>query len=142
MFSRVEKQGLVALGMGNGGTHCSGSEKNALPVVFVGMKSRKKRQTNMTGTKPVTSGQMREVKKQRGPASGKIYNNTNTVVRLEKIVPPVPARKFKIPTTILRTAADGRFEARLVTPGRMQKHGTDRAIVVAEDKLGRLKMAP
>ena len=76
MSSRVAKQGLVALGKGNGGTHCSGCEENALPVVFVGMKSRKKRQTNMTGTKTVTSDQMREVKKQRGHASGNIYNNT------------------------------------------------------------------
>ena len=76
MFSKVEKQGLAALGKGNGGAHCSAFEKNALPVVFVGMKSRKKRQTNMTGTKPVTSDQMRQVKKQRGHASGKIYANT------------------------------------------------------------------
>ena len=52
-------------------------------------------------------------------------------------MPPLPARKFKVPTTILRTTADGRFEARLVTPGLMQKHDTDRAIVAAEDKLGR-----
>ena len=52
-------------------------------------------------------------------------------------MPPVPARKFKVPTTILKTEADGGFEATLVAPGRMQKHDIDRAIVVAEDKLGR-----
>ena len=36
--------------------------------------------------------QMRDVKKQRGSSSGKIGNNENTV-NIEKIVPPVPARK-------------------------------------------------
>ena len=39
---------------------------------------------------------MRDVKKQRGPSSGKIGNNENTV-NIEKIVPPVPARKIKVP---------------------------------------------
>ena len=31
-------------------------------------------------------------------------------------------------------AGDGRFKARLVTTGRMQRHGTDRSIVAAKDK--------
>ena len=35
MFSRVAKQGLLALGRGNNETHRSGSEKNALPAVLV-----------------------------------------------------------------------------------------------------------
>ena len=66
MFSRVAKQGLLALGRGNDETHCSGSEKNALPVL-AGTKSRMKRQMNIAGSKPVTSKQMREVKKPREP---------------------------------------------------------------------------
>ena len=65
--------------------------------------------------------------------------NTNTVVGLEMVVPPVPARKIKVPTiftkamnevevtpnsdvprnkSVLR-AADGRLKTRLVNPGRM-----------------------
>ena len=61
--AEVAKQGLLALGRGNNKTHCSGSEKNSLPVVQVGIKSRKNRQTNMVGTKTITSKLMREVKK-------------------------------------------------------------------------------
>ena len=38
MFSRVGKQGLLALGRANDKTRCSGSEKNALLVVLVGIK--------------------------------------------------------------------------------------------------------
>ena len=39
---------------------------------------------------------------------------------------------------VLRTTtADGRFKARLVTHGLMQRHGTDCAIVAARDKFGR-----
>ena len=137
MFSRVAKQGLLALGRGNDETHYSGWEKIALPVVLVGVSSLIKRQTNMAGTKPVTSKQMREVRKQRGPASGTIDISTNTI-DLEKVVPPVPARKIKVPTTISMAAADGRFKARLVTPGWMQRHvSTDRTIVAAKDEFGR-----
>ena len=64
MFSRKQvKQGLLALGRGNDVTHyCSGSEKNALPVVLVRIKSRMKRQTNIAASKPVASKQMRGVK--------------------------------------------------------------------------------
>ena len=124
------------MGRLNDETHCSGSEKNALSVL-VGINSSMKRQTSITGSKPVTSKQMREVKKQRGPASGKIDNNTNTV-GLEKLVPPVPARKIKVPTTISRAAGDDRVKARVVTPGRMQRHDdTDCAIVFAKDKFDR-----
>ena len=131
MFSRVAKQGLLALGRGNDETHYSGSEKYALPVVIVGIKSRKKRQTNIAGAKPARSEQMREVRKPRGPASGKIHNNTNTV-GLEKVVPPVPARKSKVSTTILRAVvADGRFKKRLSTPWYTPRH------VAAKDKFGR-----
>ena len=75
---------------------------------------------------------MPEVKKQRGPASGKI-DNTNTV-GFEKVMPPVPGRKINVPTTISRAVADGWFKARLVTSGRMQGHGTDCATVAAKDK--------
>ena len=74
MLSRVTKQGR-----GNDETQCSGLEKNALPVVLVGMKSRIKRQTYIAGSKPVTSKKIREVKKQRGPASGNIDYSTNTI---------------------------------------------------------------
>ena len=101
MFSRVAKQGQLVLGRENDETHCSGPEKNALPVVLVGKTFRKKRRTYMAGTKPVTSKQMRDVKKQRGPASGKI-DNKNTI-GLEKVVPPVPARRTNLPTIISRT---------------------------------------
>ena len=54
-------------------------------------------------------------------------------------MPPVPARKIKVPTTISRAAAGGRFKARLVTPGWMQRHGgtADRAIVAAKYKFDR-----
>ena len=168
MFSRVAKQGLLALGRENNETHCSGSDKSALPGVLVGMKSlhqlrfRKKRQTNIAGTKPVTSKQMRNVKKQRGPASGKNYSITNTV-GLEKVVSPIPYRKIKAPTTfnepmnkvavnpildvptnervsgtkcVLRAAGDGRFKARVVPLDWNQRQGTDRAIVAAKDKFG------
>ena len=76
---------------------------------------------------------MPEVKRQTGPASGNIDNNKNTV-GLEKVVPPVPDQ---VPTTILRSAADGRCKARLVIPVRKQRHGTDRANVAAKDKFGR-----
>ena len=69
MLSRAAKQGLLALGMGNDEPHCFGSEKNALPVVILGIWFQKKRQTYMAGPKPVTSKQMRDVKKQRRPAS-------------------------------------------------------------------------
>ena len=65
-----------------------------------------KRQTNMAGTKLVTRKRMRDVKYQKLPASGTIDNNTNTV-GLEKVVPPVPARKPEVLTTISRAAADG-----------------------------------
>ena len=52
MFSRVAKQGLLALGRGNDKTHSSSeSEKNYLPEALVGIKSREKRQTNMVGIK-------------------------------------------------------------------------------------------
>ena len=47
MFSRIAKQGLLALDRGNDEAHCSGLEKNALPVVLKGIKFRKKHQTNM-----------------------------------------------------------------------------------------------
>ena len=40
MFSRVAKQGLLALGRGNDETYCSGSEKYVFPVVLVGIKKR------------------------------------------------------------------------------------------------------
>ena len=79
---------------------------------------------------------MRDVKKQRGPASGKIDDNKNTV-GLEKVVPSIPARRMKVPTIISRAAGDGRLKARLVTPGWTQRHGTDRAIVAAKDKFDR-----
>ena len=80
---------------------------------------------------------MREVKKQRGPASGKIDNNTNTV-GLENAVPPLPTRKIKVPTTTSRAAGDGRCKAIVVTSGRMQRHDdTDCAIVAAKDIFGR-----
>ena len=49
-------------------------------------------------------------------------------------MPLVSPRKIKVPTTILSSAAGDRFKARLVTPGRMQRHGTDRATVAAKDK--------
>ena len=146
MFSRAAKQGLLALGRENDEKHCSGSEKNALPVVLVGTKSRMKPQANMAGTKPVTSKQTREevkqqqktTKEQRGPASGKIDNtNTSLIVGLEKVAPPIPARKIKAPATILRAAADGRFNTRLVTPGWMQRHVTDCAIVASKDEFDR-----
>ena len=54
-------------------------------------------------------------------------------------MPLVPGRKVKVPSTILWAAAGGRVEARLVTPGRMQRHNdTDYAlIVVAKDKFDR-----
>ena len=142
MFSRVAKQGLLALGRENDETHCSGSEKNALSVVAVGTMSQKKRQTDMAGgTKPVTSKQMGEVKKQRGPVSRKIYNNTKfNTVGLEKVVLPVPPRKVKEPTIFIEPmnevavapisddprnkrvsrTGNGRLKARrVVTPGRM-----------------------
>ena len=169
MLSRVAKQGLLALRRENNETHCSGSDKSALPGVLVGMKSlhqlrfRKKRQTNIAGTKPVMSKQMRKVKKQRRPASGKNDSITNTV-GLEKVVSPIPYRKIKAPTTfnepmkkvavnpisdvptnervsgtkcVLRAAGDGRFKARLVSLDWKQRHGTDRAIVAAKGKFGR-----
>ena len=41
---------------------------------------------------------MQEVKRQRGPASGNIDNNTDTV-GLEKVVPPVPPRNINASTT-------------------------------------------
>ena len=69
-------------------------------VVLVDIKSRKKRQTNMAGTKPVTSKHIRKVNEQRGPASGNIDNNTNTV-GLEKVVPSVPPREIKAPTIFI-----------------------------------------
>ena len=96
-----------------------------------------KRQTNMAGTKSITSKQMGDVKKQRGPASGNIDSNTKNTVGLEKVVPLVFPRKIKVPTTILSTVADGRFKARVVTPGWMQRHGTDRTIVAAKNKFDR-----
>ena len=120
MLSRVSKQGHHASGTGNDETHCSGPVKNAPPVGLVGTKSRMKRRTNIAGSKPGVSKQIEEVKKQRRPGSVKI-GNTNTV-GLEKVVPLVPGRKVKAPTTISRAAAGGRVEARLVTPGRMQRH--------------------
>ena len=53
-------------------------------------------------------------------------------------MPLVPDRKVEVPTTISRAAAGGRVEARLVTPGRMQRHkDTDCAIIVAKDKFDR-----
>ena len=78
MFSRVTKQRQIALGRENDETRCSGPEKIALLVFLVGKKFLKERQTYMAGTKPVTSKQIRGVKKQRGPASGKLDNNRNT----------------------------------------------------------------
>ena len=81
--------------------------------------------------------QMQEVNKKRGPASEKVDNNTNTV-GLENVVPPVPARKIKVPTTILRPAGDGRFKTRVITPGRMQgPDDTDCGIVDAKNKSDR-----
>ena len=116
MFSTVvAKQGQLALGRGNDETHYSGPEKHALLVVLVDKKVRKKSQTYMAGTKPVTSKQIRDVKKQTRPASVKIENTSK--VGLEKVEPPVPARKVKIPATITSAAAGGRFEAIVVTPG-------------------------
>ena len=109
MFSRVAKQGQLALGRGNDETHCSGPEKNALSVIPVDKKFRKKRQTYLAGTKLVTSKQMRDVRKQRGPVSRKIDKNRNTV-GLEKVVPPVPARRIKVLTIISRVTDDGRLE--------------------------------
>ena len=38
---------------------------------------------------------------------------------------------------VLKAVADGRINARLATPGRMQRHDTDRPIVAAKDKFGR-----
>ena len=78
-------------------------------------------------------------------------------------MPPVPLRKSKAPTTFIEPtnevavnpisdvptnervlgtksvlrAAGGRFKAILETPGRMQMHGNDRAIVAAKDKFDR-----
>ena len=133
IFSRVTKQGLLALGRGNDEAHhCSGPEKKALPVVLVGTKL----QMYVAGKKTVTSKQIRDVKKQRGPASEKI-DNKNTV-GLEKVVPLVPAKRIKVPTIFSRAAGDGGFKARVVTLGRMQRHNdTDCAIVVAKDKFVR-----
>ena len=53
-------------------------------------------------------------------------------------MPPAPAGKIKVPTTISRAAGGGRFKARrVVTPGRMQRHDdTDCAIVAAKGKFG------
>ena len=77
MFSIVAIQGQLALERGNDETHCSGQEKSALPeVVAVGKKSRMKRQTNIAGSKPVTSKQIREVKNQKRPASFVKIDNT------------------------------------------------------------------
>ena len=110
----------------------------------------------MTEAKPVTSKQMRKVKKQRVPAFGRIDNKINTV-GLEKVVFPV-SWKIKVPTTFTKAmdevavtsisdvpinkrfirVGDGRFKARLVTPAvRMQRHGTDRAIVAVKVTFGR-----
>ena len=52
-------------------------------------------------------------------------------------MPPVPARRIKVPTTTLRAPGDGRFKARVETPWRMQRHGTDHAVVAAKDKFDR-----
>ena len=51
----------------------------------------------------------------------------------------VPRNKRILGTIcVLRaTTADGRFKARLVTHGLMQRHGADCAIVTARDKFGR-----
>ena len=169
LFSRFVKQGLLVLGRGNDEKHCSRSEENALLVVFVEIESlhqirfRKKCQKNMAGTKPETNKQTREVKKQRGPASGNIYDNTN-IFGFEKVAPYVPPRKTKTRSTfieplnevavnpisdvpkhervldtkfVFREAAGGRLKARLVTAGWMQRHDTDYAIVAAKDKFGR-----
>ena len=51
-------------------------------------------------------------------------------------MPPVPARKIKVPTTISTAEVGGRFKARRVSPGWMQRHGTDRVIVAAKEKFG------
>ena len=84
---------------------------------------------------------------------------------LEKVVPLIAPRKIKARITlfiksmnevvvnpisavprnervlgtnwVLTGAADGRFKVRPVTPGRMQRHVVDRAIVAAKDKFGR-----
>ena len=42
----------------------------------------------------------------------------------------------------LKAATDERFKVRLVTPGRMERHGTDRAIVAAKVKFGRSQNDP
>ena len=118
----------------------------------------------MAGAKLVTSKQMRKVKKQRVPAFGIIgVNISKYTVGLEKVVPPIPGTKLKVPTTfieamnevavtpisdvprnkrilgtkrILRTAY-GRIKARLVALVRKKRRGTDCVIVVAKDKFGR-----
>ena len=63
--------------------------------------------------------------------------HTNTV-GLEKVVRLVPGRKVKVLITTSRAAAGGSVEARVVTPGRMQRNkDTDCAIIVAKDKFDR-----
>ena len=98
---------------------------------------------------------MQKVKKQKGPSSGTIYKKNKYSRFQEKVVPPRfigptnevavnpisdVSRNERILSTrcVLRaTTADGRFKARLVTHGLMQRHGTDCAIVAARDKFGR-----
>ena len=73
LFSRVAEQGLLALGRGNGEARCcSGSEKNVLPVFLVGVESRMKRQTNMAGTKLVTTRKRIRMKRQTNMAGTKL----------------------------------------------------------------------
>ena len=107
----------------------------------------------MAGAKPVTSKQMREERIDRN-----IY-----IVGLEKVVPSLPLRKIKTPTTFIEgmneaevtpitdfprnkrvlgincvfSVSDGRFKGRLVSLCSEQSHGgTDCAIVAAKDDIG------
>ena len=100
MFSRAAKQGLTVSGRENDETRCLGSEKKALPIVVVvrinsvhQLRFRRKRKMNTAGAEPVTSKQLREVKKLGVPTCGMIDNNICTV-GLEKAVLPVSPRQI------------------------------------------------
>ena len=106
LFSRAAKQHeLPALGRENGETHCFESEKNALPVFIVSIKSvhqqwsPKKRKTNLAEVKPIISKQM-PVHNLGVPALGRIDNNIYTV-GLDKAMLPVLPNKMKVPTIFI-----------------------------------------
>ena len=54
-------------------------------------------------------------------------------------IPDVPKGERVLGTKYALRAVDGRFKATLVTPGRVQRHVTDRAIVATKDTFSRLQ---